>query len=376
MSKRIIILGPAHPLRGGIAAFNERLARAFTEAGHHCTIVSFTFQYPAFLFPGKTQYSTGPAPDGIEIKSLVHSLNPLNWLTTARWIREQKPDLILVRFWLPLMAPALGSILRLVKKGRNLPVVCLADNVVPHEARPGDAQFTRYFVNACDAFVVMSQKVRQDLGRFVHNKPVQLVHHPLYDHFGTPVSKAEARKFLGLGVDEKVILFFGFIRKYKGLDLLLQAMAQPEIKTANIKLLVAGEFYEAEAPYRQLIEENGLTENVVLRNDFIPDEEVKYFLCAADCVVQPYRSATQSGVTPLAYHFETPMIVTNVGGLTDLVPHEKVGLVCEPQPGSIAQGIVQFYALSPQVFKPFIQKEKKKYSWARMVDTILHLAGK
>jgi glycosyltransferase involved in cell wall biosynthesis len=376
LSKRIIILGPAHPLRGGIAAFNERLAQAFTAQGHRCTIISFKFQYPQFLFPGKTQYSTGPAPEGVEILSLVHSLNPANWLATARWIRQQQPDLILVRFWLPLMAPALGSILRLVQKGKSVPVVCLADNVVPHEARPGDKSLTRYFMKACDAFVVMSQKVQHDLQQFVNNKPIQLEPHPLYDHFGSPVSKEEARKFLGLGTEEKVILFFGFIRKYKGLDLLLQAMAQPEVKATGIKLLVAGEFYEAETPYRQLIEENGLGKKVVLHNEFIPDSQVKYFLCAADCVVQPYRSATQSGVTPLAYHFETPMIVTNVGGLPDLVPHEQVGLVCQPEPTSIAAAIVHFYKLGPQQFVPRIREEKKKYSWARMADTIIGLGSR
>lgn len=376
MSKRIIILGPAHPLRGGIAAFNERLAKAFTDQGHHCTIVSFSFQYPAFLFPGKTQYSSGPAPEGIHIRPMVHSLNPLNWMATARWIRQQQPDVILVRFWLPLMAPALGSILRLVNKGIKIPVVCLADNVVPHEARPGDKLLTRYFIKSCDAFVVMSQKVQQDLRQFVQAKPVQLVPHPLYDHFGSPVSKSEARRFLGLGTEEKVLLFFGFIRKYKGLDLLLQAMAHQEIKGEKIKLLVAGEFYEAETPYRQLIEKSGLGESVVLHNEFIPDEQVKYFLCAADCVVQPYRSATQSGVTPLAYHFEKPMIVTNVGGLPDLVPHERVGLVCEPEPNAIAAAMVRFYKMGPDHFTPFIREEKKKYTWNRMAATILELGSK
>lgn len=375
MSKRIIILGPAHPLRGGIAALNERLARAFESEGHHCTIVSFKYQYPEFLFPGKTQYSTSPAPEGIDIRPLVHSLHPLNWWQTARWIASQKPDLVLVRFWLPLMAPALGSILRLVKKQSRAKVVCLADNVIPHEKRPGDKPFTQYFVKACDGFLVMSEKVRLDLLQFNTTQPVLLVPHPLYDHFGAPVSQEDARTRLGLQAQDKVLLFFGFIRKYKGLDLLLEAMADERIRAANIKLVVAGEFYDDEAPYRQQIQTLGLSNQVLLRNDFIPDEEVKYFLCAADCVVQPYRNATQSGVTPLAYHFEKPMVVTNVGGLPDLVPNGTVGLVCAPEPASISDALVQFFQMGPEHFVPHVRREKQKYGWDKMVAAILHLGS-
>lgn len=375
MSKRIIILGPAHPLRGGIAAFNERLSRAFAEEGHRCTIVSFKYQYPAFLFPGKTQYSNSPAPEGIDIKPLVHSLNPLNWVSTARFIARQKPDIILVRFWLPLMAPALGSILRLATRNSNTRVVCLADNVLPHEKRPGDEPFTRYLFAACNAFLVMSEKVRKDLLQFNTTKPAQLLPHPLYDHFGAAVSMVEAKQKLGLPTEGKLILFFGFIRKYKGLDLLLEAMADKRIKAAGIRLLIAGEFYEDEKPYRDQIAAHGLAETVVLHNDFIPDNDVKYYLCAADCLVQPYRNATQSGVTPLAYHFEKPMVVTNVGGLPDLVPHKEVGIVVEPDARSIADGILQFYQLGAEHFAPFIKKEKQKYSWQRMVDAILELGS-
>lgn len=373
MSKRIIILGPAHPLRGGIAAFNERLARAFQNEGHTCTIVSFKYQYPDFLFPGKTQYSNSPAPQDITIKPLVHSLNPLNWWRTAQWIVQQKPDLLLVRFWLPLMAPALGSILRLIRKWYRVKIVCLADNILPHEHRLGDQQLTRYFIKSCDAFLVMSEKVRNDLLVFNPNKPIRLVPHPLYDHFGAPVAREEARNRLGLGATEKVVLFFGFIRKYKGLDLLLQAFSDERIRKENIRLVIAGEFYEDEAPYRELIARYGLEAHILLHNDFIPDSEVKYYLCAADCVVQPYRSATQSGVTPLAYHFECPMIVTDVGGLPDLVPNGKAGLVCAPDPVSIAGALVRFFQMGSGHFVPFIREEKKKYSWNRMAAAIVSL---
>lgn len=373
MSRHILILGPAHPLRGGIAAFNERLAQAFTQNGDDCTIVSFKFQYPDFLFPGKTQYSTSPAPAGIRILPLVHSLNPANWVITANKIVKEKPDIILVRYWLPLLAPALGSILKLVRKKSRARIVCLADNILPHEKRPGDTLLTRYFLSACDAFLVMSEKVAQDLKSFSVQKNVQMVPHPLYDHFGDAISKDEARKALDLAPSEKVLLFFGFIRKYKGLDLLLAALAFPEVKALGVKLLIAGEFYEDEAQYRQMIRQLQLQDQVILKNDFIPDSEVGIYFCAADCVVQPYRSATQSGVTPLAYHFNKPMIVTNVGGLPDMVPHSEVGLVCNPEPQAIATAIRQFYGQPSGFFDPYIASAKKQFAWEKMVQAITEL---
>ena len=372
---RVIIIGPAYPLRGGLATFNQRLAKQFSDEGHDCSIVSFSLQYPSFLFPGTTQYSSDPAPTDVTIHTLINSVNPLNWLGVGRKLRKWRPDLIVVRYWLPFMGPALGTILRQVKKNKHTKTVCIADNVIPHEKRIGDVSFTNYFLKTPDAFVTMSEKVLGDLRRFT-SKPAQFVQHPLYDNFGEPVSKAEARNFLGLSQSDKIILFFGFIRQYKGLDLLLKAMADERIKKENIKLLVAGEFYEDNKPYLQLIQENNLQEQVILKTNFIPDSEVRYYLCSADCIVQPYKNATQSGVTPLAYHFEKPMIVTNVGGLPSLVPNEKVGLVCEPNPQSIADSILRFYQLGEHYFIPHLRSEKEKYSWHKLTQAIFNLAEK
>jgi glycosyltransferase involved in cell wall biosynthesis len=351
------------------------LAKQFTDEGHECAIVSFSLQYPSFLFPGTTQYSTDPAPGDITIHTLINSVNPLNWFSVGRKLKKWKPDLIVVRYWLPFMGPALGTILRQVKKNRHTKIVCIADNVIPHEKRPGDIPFTKYFLRSVNAFVTMSEKVLSDLRKFT-GKPAQLVQHPLYDNFGDAISKIEARRFLGLNENDKIVLFFGFIRKYKGLDLLLKAMADERIKKENIRLLVAGEFYEDDKAYLQLIQENNLQEHVILKTNFIPDSEVKYYLCSGDCVVQPYKNATQSGVTPLAYHFEKPMIVTNVGGLPSLVPHEKVGLVCEPDPKSIADSILRFYQLGEQYFIPHLRTEKQKYSWSKLTEAIFNLAEK
>ena len=366
---KVVIIGPAHPLRGGLATFNQRLAKQFTSEGHDCSIVSFSLQYPGFLFPGTTQYSSDPAPADVRIHTLINSVNPLNWLSVGRQIKKWKPDLIVVRFWLPFMGPALGTILRQVRKNKHTRIVCIADNVIPHEKRLGDRPFTKYFLGACHAFITMSEKVMADLKTFT-GKPALQVQHPLYDNFGAMISKDAARKNLSLDPQQKIVLFFGFIRQYKGLDLLFRAMADERIRKAGIRLLVAGEFYEDAKPYEELLDSLGTRDLVIMRTSFIPDSEVKNYLCAADCVIQPYRNATQSGVTPLAYHFEKPMIVTNVGGLPALVPHLEVGIVCEPEPSAITEAILQFYQLGENYFIPHLRKEKEKYSWDKLTEAI------
>jgi glycosyltransferase involved in cell wall biosynthesis len=368
----VVIIGPAHPLRGGLATFNQRLALAFHEAGHRCSIWSFSLQYPSFLFPGKTQYSDEPAPE-LEIHSHINSVNPLNWIRMGKRLARERPDIIVVRYWLPFMGPALGTILRRVRKNKHTRIICIADNVLPHEKRFGDRMFTKYFLKAPHAFITMSEKVMKDLKTFEPDKPARLVTHPLYDNFGKIIPAEIAKAHLGIPGSDKIILFFGFIRKYKGLDILLQAMADERIAQQGIRLLVAGEFYEDEKKYQELIDSLGIRDRLILKTDFIPDSEVKYFLCAADAVIQPYRNATQSGVTPLAYHFEKPMVVTNVGGLPDLVPDGRAGLVVEPNPSSIAEGILRFYQLGEDFFISHLREEKKKYSWDVLVKTILDL---
>ncbi|MFT3823440.1 MAG: glycosyltransferase [Chitinophagaceae bacterium] len=376
---KIVIIGPGHPLRGGLATFNQRLCKQFIDEGHDCCIFSFSLQYPSFLFPGTTQYSTEPAPEGLPIYSVINSIHPLNWLQVGSELKRLRPDIIVVRYWLPLMGPALGTILRRVRKNRHTKIVAITDNVIPHEKRPFDVPFTRYFLKSCDAYVTMSEKVMKDLRSFEPDKPARQVLHPLYDNFGAPVSKEAARTHLGIDQHERIALFFGFIRKYKGLDILLDAMKvlkeQQQNADLSCKLLIAGEFYEDAKAYQDQVEQLGIKDSLILRTDFIPDSEVKYYLCAADVVIQPYRSATQSGVTPLAYHFEKPMIVTNVGSLPDLVPDGKVGLVCEPEPASLAHTIVHYFELGENSFIPHLREEKKKYSWDNITKAITQLAG-
>jgi len=388
---KVVIIGSAHPFRGGgVTTFNHRLAKEFNQLDYPCEIYSFSLQYPSFLFPGKTQYTTDPAPPGLVIHSVINSLNPINWIRIGNRLKKEKPDIIVVRYWLPFMGPCFGTILRRVQKNKYTKIICIADNVIPHEKRPGDKVFTKYFLKSCDAFITMSEKVMNDLKSFEPNKPAKLVAHPLYDNFGSAVSKTAARDHLGLAQNEKIILFFGFIRKYKGLDLLLEAISilnQPNIKhpaspasggiavtTSNIKLLIAGEFYENEKTYYEQIDKLGIREQVILRTGFIPDNEVPFYLCSVDAVIQPYRNATQSGVTPLAYHFKKPMIVTNVGGLPAMVSHERSGLVAEPDPASIARAILKFYELGEEYFTTHLGLENEKYSWTVMVNTIVQLA--
>lgn len=374
VKRNIAIIGPAHPLRGGLTTFNHRLAREFLAQGDTCVIYSYSLQYPSFLFPGTSQFTDEPAPENLTIQTVINSVNPLNWLRTGRLIARAKHDIILVRFWIPFMGPALGTILRLVRKNKHTRIIGLADNIIPHEKRPGDRLFTRYFIGSCHAFITMSEKVMTDLRSMEQTKPALLVAHPLYDNFGEKISKEEARQKLGIAVNEKVILFFGFIRKYKGLDILLEAMADPRIKEAGIKLLVAGEFYEDEKAYHDRIAHLGISEQLIMRTSFIPDRDVVNYFCAADVVIQPYRNATQSGVTPLAYHFEKPMVVTNVGGLPAMVPDRQCGLVTDVDPQSIATGIVDFYALGEEFFIPHLRSWKQKLSWKQLVDTIKSFA--
>lgn len=371
--KKIVIIGPAHPLRGGLASYNERLAKEFIDEGHDASIYTFFYQYPSFLFPGTTQFSTEPAPANIPIKAAINSVNPLNWITIGNELKKLKPDVIVVRYWLPFMGPCLGTILRRVKKNKHTQIVCIADNIIPHEKRPGDTIFTRYFVKPVDRFITMSEKVLNDLKKFAKGKPAQFIPHPLYDNFGEKISKEEARKHLDITGDVHIVLFFGFIRKYKGLDILLNSIKLLNLKygVKNIRLLIAGEFYEDAKNYEELLNDPAIRPFLILHTQFISDSEVKYYLCAADCVVQPYRSATQSGVTPLAYHFEVPMIVTNVGGLPSLVPDGKAGLIAEPNAENIAEKIIEYFSRGENFFTPFLKEEKKKYSWSVMTRAIL-----
>lgn len=372
---KVIILGTAWPYRGGLSAFNERIAREYQTSGHDVEIVTFTLQYPSFLFPGKTQYSSEPAPEGLKITRMLNAINPFSWLRTGRYIRQQKPDLVITKFWLPFMAPALGTTLR-VAKHKGMRRIAILDNLIPHEKRPGDRLFAKYFVGSVDGMVAMSKSVLADADLFdPHNhKPRVFCPHPLYDHYGATLSRKEALDLIGLRESQRYVLFFGFIRDYKGLDLLLNAMADERMEQLGVKLIVAGEFYGDPKPYTDLVRRLDLDSRVVMHTDFIPDHEVNRYFCAADLVVQPYKTATQSGVTQIAFHFGKPMVVTNVGGLPEIVPDGKVGFVVEPEAQQIADAIVRYFEENWQErLTAGVLEEKKKYAWENMTGAIEQL---
>lgn len=369
--KKVILVGPAYPYRGGLASFNERLVREFIAQGYETEMLTFSLQYPDFLFPGKTQYSSSPAPAGLTIERVVNSVNPFNWFKVGRRIAKEAPDLVLVRFWLPFMGPSMGTIARIARSNKKTKVIAIIDNMIPHEKRIGDRLFSNYFVKSIDGFIVMSQSVLKDVLSFDNKKPKGFNPHPLFDNFGVSVSKTVACRELGLEEACKYILFFGFVRDYKGLDLLLKAFADERFRDKNVKLIIAGEYYNDKEKYQRIIKENKLEADIIQKNEFIPDEAVKYYFGACDIVAQPYKTATQSGVTQIGYHFEKPMLVTNVGGLPEIVPHNKIGYVVAPDKQAIANALFQY--LEEDRMAEFVENlkvEKKRFSWGKMIETI------
>ena len=374
-AKKVIIIGPAHPYRGGIANFNNSLADAFFKNGDDIEILSFKLQYPSFLFPGKTQFESSDPPKNIKIKSIINSINPFNWFNVAREINRKNPDFVIIRYWLPFMGPCLGSIARLLNK--KIKILAITDNIIPHEKRFGDFFLTKYFVSSCDAFVTLSASVLEDLTQFTNSKNKKFTPHPIYDTFGEKLDKSVAKKNLELNINDKYLLFFGFVRKYKGLDLMLHAMSDQRIKDLGVKLIVAGEFYDNIDFYLDLINELDIDSNIILKSDFIEERDVKNYFCASDMITQTYRTAPQSGVTKIAYHFERPMLVTDDGGLAEIVHHKKVGYVTTQEPKIIADAIVDFYTNNRELdFEKNTKTEKLKFSWQNLIHTIEDLVNK
>ncbi|NQU53266.1 MAG: glycosyltransferase [Bacteroidetes bacterium] len=373
--RKIAIVGSAYPLRGGgIATFNERMAKAFMENGDEVKIYTFSLQYPSILFPGKTQYSDEEPPKDLDIEVLVNSINPLNWIKVGRYLKKLAPDIVILRYWIPFMAPCLGTIAKIIRQNKKTKVIAIADNVIPHESKPGDKILSKYFVKNVDAFITMSKSVLNDLNLFDSKKPRKYTPHPLYDNFGEIIPKEEAKRKLKLDSNSNYILFFGFIRDYKGLDTLLEAFADKRLRTFPIKLLIAGEFYTKADRYLEIIKKHKLDKLIELRTEFIPNGDVHKYFCASDVVVQPYKTATQSGITQIAYHFNKPMITTDVGGLAELIPNNKVGYVVKNDIEHVADGIYKFYELKKEEeFSKNAALEKKKYSWEVFVEAILEL---
>lgn len=369
----ITILGPCWPYRGGIAAFSERLAHQFLAEGHQVKLYTFTLQYPSFLFPGTTQYTTAPQPQELDIERHLSSVNPLTWLTLGKRIKREAPDLLILAYWMPFMAPCQGTVARLARQNGKTKVLALCHNFIPHETRPGDMLLSKYLLGSVDAVAALSQSVCNDVHRIKPLMPTVASPHPLYDNFGSRVDRSEACAHLGLDPKFRYMLFFGLIRDYKGLDWLLDAFAKVQDKDA--RLIIAGEFYSHGEQYMEQTKSLHLEDRLIWKTQFVPDDEVRYYFGAADLVVQPYKTATQSGVTQIAYHFEKPMLVTNVGGLAEIVPHGKVGYAVDPNVDAIA-GALNDFARCPSDFHDGIVAEKQKYSWEVMTKAIIGVLAK
>ena len=368
---KICIVGPAHPYRGGLASIMEIMARTFRSRGHEVEIKTFTVQYPAFLFPGKSQTVATPPPEDLHITRCVNTVNPFNWWRVGRAIRRERPDFVLMKYWTPFMAPCFGTIARLARGNGHTRTICQIDNVEPHEHHVVDRPLNRYFLSSIDGFIYMSEQVHEELKAYT-SVPALFSPHPLFENFGEAVARDEACRHLGLDPEQRYALFFGLIRDYKGLDILLDAWTR--FRRPGHRLIVAGEFYASREKYVRQIESLGLGDEVILHDFFVPDADVKYYFSAADLVVQPYKTATQSGVTQIAYQFELPMIVTDVGGLPEIVPDGRVGYVCRPDAESVAEALGRIYEGDTLArFRAAMHEEKRRFSWEEMCSRIAEL---
>ena len=372
---RIVILGTAWPYRGGLAAFNERLAKQFVEEGHEVEIVTFTLQYPNFLFPGKTQFSNEQAPNGLKIVREMNSCNPLSWVRVGQRLQQEAPDMVISCYWMAFFAPCYGVIQQIVKRNGKTKCIALVHNMIPHEPSVLDKVLAPFYVKQTDGFVALSDSVVKDIASLdKQNKPKTFSPHPVYDHYGEKMTKKTACEALGLDDKKNYMLFFGLVRAYKGLDLLLDAFGRVKDELKDLQLIVAGEFYEDEDKYRKQIADNGLIDRVIVKNEFIADADLRKYFGAADLIVQPYKTATQSGVTQVAFHFEKPCLVTNVGGLGEIIHHGKMGYAVDPQVDAIANSLKDYYENDRQeTFTKYLIKEKELYGWDRMAGAILSL---
>lgn len=376
---RIVILGTAWPYRGGLAAFNERLAKQFVTEGHDVEVVTFTLQYPSFLFPGKTQYSNEIAPEGLNIVQEINSCNPWSWIKVGRRLKNEVPDLVISCYWMAFFAPCYGIIEKIVRSNGKTKCIALVHNMIPHEPSVLDKLLAPFYVKQNDGFVALSDSVVKDIASLdKENKPKIFSPHPVYDHYGDKMDKKEACKALGLDEEKNYMLFFGLVRAYKGLDWLLDAFGKVKDELTNLQLIIAGEFYEDEEKYRKQILDKGLTSRVILKNEFIADADLRKYFGAADLIVQPYKTATQSGVTQVAFHFEKPCLVTNVGGLGEIIHHGKMGYAVEPRVEAIAASLLDYYQNDRQeAFTRYLIKEKELYGWNIMAQAfyrvLLHL---
>jgi len=371
---KIVLVGPFPPFRGGISDLNAALADHLSKR-HEIHAINFTTQYPKVLFPGKTQFKKGDSAQEVDSIRCLSSINPFSWRKTAYKIIDIEPDLVLFRFWLPFFAPAFSGVAKKIRKYSDATIMAICDNIIPHEERLLDTRLTKRFFGFIDSFIVLSKKVENELLSFVPEAKYKYSPHPIYSIFNNTLSKEQAKAELKLAT-KKVLLFFGLIREYKGLDILINAMEKIKTELEDYTLLIVGECYENENKYTELIKKAGITDNVKCHYSFIPDNEVGKYFSAADVVVLPYKTASQSGIVQIAYHFDTPVIVSNVGGLPEIVDEGKTGYCVEPSPNAFAKAIKAFYEKDNiSEMNSNISDYKSQFSWDNMVKAIEKLVN-
>ena len=371
---KIVLVGPFPPFRGGISDLNAALADHLSKR-HEIHAINFTTQYPKVLFPGKTQFKKGDSAQEVDSIRCLSSINPFSWRKTAYKIIDIEPDLVLFRFWLPFFAPAFSGVAKKIRKYSDATIMAICDNIIPHEERLLDTRLTKRFFGFIDSFIVLSKKVENELLSFVPEAKYKYSPHPIYSIFNNTLSKEQAKAELKLAT-KKVLLFFGLIREYKGLDILINAMEKIKTELEDYTLLIVGECYENENKYTELIQKAGITDNVKCHYSFIPDNEVGKYFSAADVVVLPYKTASQSGIVQIAYHFDTPVIVSNVGGLPEIVDEGKTGYCVEPNSNAFAKAIKAFYENDNiSEMNSNISEYKSQFSWDAMVKAIEKLVN-
>jgi len=371
---KIVLVGPFPPFRGGISDLNAALADHLSKR-HEIHAINFTTQYPKVLFPGKTQFKKGDSAQEVDSIRCLSSINPFSWRKTAYKIIDIEPDLVLFRFWLPFFAPAFSGVAKKIRKYSDATIMAICDNIIPHEERLLDTRLTKRFFGFIDSFIVLSKKVENELLSFIPEAKYKYSPHPIYSIFNNTLSKEQAKAELKLAT-KKVLLFFGLIREYKGLDILINAMEKIKTELEDYTLLIVGECYENENKYTELIKKAGITDNVKCHYSFIPDNEVGKYFSAADVVVLPYKTASQSGIVQIAYHFDTPVIVSNVGGLPEIVDEGKTGYCVEPNSNAFAKAIKAFYENDNiSEMNSNISEYKSQFSWDAMVKAIEKLVN-
>lgn len=367
---RICYLSTFYPYRGGIAQFNALLYRQL-EKNHKVDAITFKRQYPSILFPGKTQFVTSDdVADPIPSQRWLDTVNPLSYIYTARKIRNLKPDVVLTKYWMTFFAPSLGFVLS--RQSRFSKRIAILDNVIPHERRFFDHAFNRYFLNRNDAFIAMTEKVKADLLSYLPEAKCLVIPHPVYNQFGPRLNKEEALDALGLNQlkDKNVLLFFGIIRDYKGLDVLLETLTKLD---DSYHLIIAGEAYGDFVKYTRMMEQWRISDRCHVFERYIDDHEVPYFFSASDVCMLTYKSATQSGISGISQHFELPTIATNVGGLAEsIIPDQTGYVVANVDPIEISKTIEKYFIENKkEIFRRNIGIENKANSWESFSKTLL-----